>query len=393
MRILQTLFHGLSESAKHSDFVHLIEACIKAFQEHGVDVHRMQVPMNKFSGLRHPKYAVIILTYNQGNVDIVLRSHEQTENLIQRNSDYLLKTPYGEVIGEKNTYYQHALQGEEFPYELFYDLKKAGFTDYISASAELPLGRPQVFSIATQNANGFPDHAQDVLNNFYLPFATCLFAVYQSNVTKSLSSTYLGIRTGNRVLQGEIYRGLQDTIEAGIMFCDVRGFTAMSETLGASEVVKVMNDIFQVIEDEISEYQGEILKFIGDALLIIFPRAEYRDDQQLGEVMIKSALSAVEKVEELGKKKGLPLSVGFGCHIGDVLYGNIGTENRLDFTVMGPSVNLTSRLESMCKPLNAILTVSTKVSSGNEMYLKSLGHHSVKGITNPIEIWGVESSM
>ena len=102
MRILQTLFNGLSESAKSLEFVHFIESCIRSFEEQGINVHRMQVPMNKFSGLRHPKYSVIILTYNQGNFDVLLRTHEQTEDLIQRDGNYLLKTPYGKVLGEKN---------------------------------------------------------------------------------------------------------------------------------------------------------------------------------------------------------------------------------------------------------------------------------------------------
>ena len=165
-------------------------------------------------------------------------------------------------------------------------------------------------------------------------FSVCLYGAYQSNVATSLAGTYLGNRTGENVLSGSMYRGSQDTIDAGIMFCDVRGFTAMSERLGAEGVVRVMNDVFQIIEDEILPRRGEILKFIGDALLVVFLGVQSCLTTDC-EFMIESAIRSVSKVEEHGRELGLPLSVGFGCHLGRVLYGNIGTSTRLDFTVMG----------------------------------------------------------
>ena len=169
-------------------------------------------------------------------------------------------------------------------------------------------------------------------------FSVCLYGAYQSNVATSLAGTYLGNRTGENVLSGSMYRGSQDTIDAGIMFCDVRGFTAMSERLGAEGVVRVMNDVFQIIEDEILPRRGEILKVQGMPCWL-FSSVSKLSDSQIAEFMIQSAIRSVSKVEEHGRELGLPLSVGFGCHLGRVLYGNIGTSTRLDFTVMGPAVN------------------------------------------------------
>jgi adenylate cyclase len=105
--------------------------------------------------------------------------------------------------------------------------------------------------------------------------------------------------------------------------------------------------------------------------------------------MIDAAVQSVSRVEERGRELDLPLSVGFGCHIGRVLYGNIGTQSRLDFTVMGPAVKLTSRLESKCKALGAQQTVSSDVAEGHREKLQSFGTHSVKGVAEPVEIWGV----
>ena len=222
--------------------------------------------------------------------------------------------------------------------------------------------------------------------------ALSLYGAYQTDVASALAQTYLGTRTAENVLTGNIYRGSHDTLDAGIVFCDVRGFTAMSEKLGAEGVVKVMNDIFQIIEAEIAPRNGEILKFIGDALLVVFPRGAEVSDEQVSEQMVQSALQSVMRVEALGRQLNLPLSVGFGCHLGSVLYGNIGTETRLDFTVMGPAVNLTSRLESMCKSLGAQLTVSRDVAQNYGGHLQSFGVHSVKGVAEPVEIWGVPAS-
>ena len=388
MLVLEHLFDGLSKTIQHKHFKYILESVVLALKEEGVDVNRLQIPMNKLAGLRHPIYAVIVLTYKDGELDVLTRGHQSFDEEV-RSNQMLQGTPFSEVFGQRNRTYRCNLRSEKPKYALLEKLQEDGFTDYLCASMELPHGPFQIFSVTTKAANGFPEHIEDIIQRFFKPLSLCLFAAYQSSVTNSLTEVYLGRRTGHNVLNGKFYRGTQEIIDAGIMFCDVRGFTAMSEQLGAQQVVEVMNAVFQEIESEIRAYDGEILKFIGDALLVIFPREDHHHDQELGAKMITVALNAVQKVEALGHEKNLPLSVGFGCHIGEVLYGNIGTENRLDFTVMGPSVNLTSRLESMCKSLGAQLTVSTEVAYGNYERLESFGEHMVKGIAEPVEIWGV----
>ena len=136
-------------------------------------------------------------------------------------------------------------------------------------------------------------------------------------------------------------------MNAGILFCDIRGFTSLSQELGAAGVVSVVNQIFDVVGNSVRENDGEILKFIGDAVLIVFAGHKAGDRDQMVKSMLATVRTAVEGVAALGKQLKLPLAIGFGGHIGDVLYGNIGTEERLDFTVMGPSVNLASRLEAL----------------------------------------------
>ena len=387
--MIDTLFVGLSKTIETGDFQYLMSAYIGVLREKGLNIDRLQIPMNKISGLRHPRYGVILLTYADDELDTMYIPHERLQHVQDKGFDHLRNTPFAPVLGRPNTVAQRSLLVDDVEFDRLRELKAEGYTDYAAVNMVLPHGPSQLCSVATRDPNGLGANVESLIEELLPSFSICLYGAYQSNVATSLAGTYLGNRTGENVLSGSMYRGSQDTIDAGIMFCDVRGFTAMSERLGAEGVVRVMNDVFQIIEDEILPRRGEILKFIGDALLVVFPRCPELSDSQIAEFMIQSAIRSVSKVEEHGRELGLPLSVGFGCHLGRVLYGNIGTSTRLDFTVMGPAVNLTSRLESMCKSLGAQLTVSKVVAQNYNADLHSFGVHSVKGVSEPVEIWGV----
>ncbi len=386
--MINVLFDGLSKTIETQDYTYLLRSFVSILNAQGIPVDRLQIPMNKYSGLRHPRYATILLNYVDNELSTLYITHEALEQRIQTQADYLTTTPFAPVLNRTNAAHRMSLVGE-VEYERLRELQVEGYTDYASATMLLPNGAAQLFSIATKGTDGFYADLESKVESLLPMFALCLYGAYQTDVASALAETYLGVRTAENVLTGSIHRGSQDTLDAGIMFCDVRGFTAMSEKLGAKGVVTVMNDIFQIIEEEINPRNGEILKFIGDALLVVFPRCSEVSDEQVSENMIQSALQSVIKVEELGRQLNLPLSVGFGCHLGSVLYGNIGTETRLDFTVMGPAVNLTSRLESMCKSLGTQLTVSKDVAQSYGEYLQSFGVHSVKGVAEPVEIWGI----
>lgn len=387
--MLEVLFEGLSQSLEMNCYSRILHSVIDIFAAQRVAIDRMQVPMSRYSGLRHPLHGLIILTYKDGNVHTERVPHSVFSDREERGFEDLKASPYGLVFDTSNQHKRIKLQAET-SFSILNKMRQEGFTEYVVFNMTLPNRKTQFFSIATKAKDGFPAQTDALIDTLYIPFSLTLYGMYQSQVSISLAETYLGERTGENVLSGKIYRGAQETIDAGIMFCDVRGFTSMSEQLGAEGVVQVMNDVFQIIQEEVD---GEILKFIGDALLLIFPREGYSDNTSLARTMINGALHAVQRVEEHGRALGLPLSVGFGCHIGDVLYGNIGTTNRLDFTVMGPAVNLTSRLESMCKELGAQLTVSSVVSEGNQELLESFGAHHVKGIVKPVEVWGVRANV
>ena len=384
--MITALYSGLSKTITEGDFRYLMLSIVESLESMGVHIDRIQIPMNKISGLRHPRYAVMILTWEDGSLHTRYVAHEVFSGRPD-NFEHLRSTPFAPVIDFPNTAHRTSLMNEELPFELLQDLKRKGYTDYACANMILPHGPSQIFSVATKHKDGFGADIVGVLEKNIQLIALCLFGAYQFHVSSALAETYLGARTGENVLTGSMYRGAQESIDAGIMFCDVRGFTAMSEQLGATGVVKIMNHVFEIIEQEVLAQGGEILKFIGDALLVIFPSSSCKNN--VSGQMITSAMQSVRRVEEYGRTLQLALSVGFGCHIGTVLYGNIGTDNRLDFTVMGPAVNLSSRLEAMCKSLGAQLLVSPIVAEKHMDILQSFGFHSLKGVSESIEIWGI----
>ena len=175
-----------------------------------------------------------------------------------------------------------------------------------------------------------------------------------------------------------------EEIEAGIMFCDVRGFTALTQEVGA-QIIPIMNEIFGVIGEEAERRGGEILKFIGDAMLLIFPK-ETCSAADVAQAMVETVRAARVRVAEVAATTERAVSVGFGCHLGEVIYGNIGTARRIDFTVMGAAVNLASRLESLCKPIGASGVFSEAVQE-HCPDLEPAGEHALKGIADPVPVW------
>jgi adenylate cyclase len=206
---------------------------------------------------------------------------------------------------------------------------------------------------------------------------------------RTLLDTYVGVQSGGRVLEGQIRRGAGETIWAVIWLCDLRGFTNLSETLPRDALIDLLNCYFGPMCDAVAGEGGEILKFIGDAMLAIFPIGADTA------ATCRTALTAAERAqaaltEENRRREDLSLpriEYGLALHIGDVLYGNIGSDTRLDFTVIGPAVNLTARIESMCRELGRALLLSSEIVKAGDIAAESFGAFSLKGVGAEQEIF------
>ena len=213
----------------------------------------------------------------------------------------------------------------------------------------------------------------------------------QRAISRNVLNAYLGAKTGPRVLEGQIRRGTGEEISAVLWSSDLRGFTARSDRLPGERMIALLNALFDVQAKAIHDHGGEILKFIGDGLLAIFPIERAEMAAAGARQALEAATAAIAAVHELSDELAAagepPLHIVVALHIGTAIYGNIGAADRLDFTVIGPAVNLVSRVEAVAKALNLPIVVSEEFARAYGGPLRSLGTHQLRGLATPHELF------
>lgn len=282
---------------------------------------------------------------------------------------------------------------ESGEYPVLADLRAERYTDYVVLPLEFSDGSYKAIAFATRRTGGFEPSHLDSLAALLPALALVLENETLRRTARTLLETYVGKSTGARVLEGSITRGMQESIDAIVWLCDLRGFTALTESLPGSTLIAVLNDYFGAMCEALGARGGEVLKFIGDALLAIFPLAE-RDARSAAEDALEAAQAAEVAIREINEARASrdepPIAYGLALHAGEVLYGNIGGPSRLDFTVIGPAVNLAARLQDLCAPLQRRVLVSEAFASLiGEARLTALGEHRLKGIARPQAVYGL----
>ena len=224
-------------------------------------------------------------------------------------------------------------------------------------------------------------------------FAAAPLAALTARATLAAAlEAYLGKRSAARVLAGPLRRGVGETIQAALLFADLRGFTALSEINPPSEVIAALNAWFDRIALSVHAFGGEVLKFIGDGVLAIFPVAGASPRPACDSALraVSAARVGMAHLDEARRLEGLaPLPFGAALHLGEILWGNIGAADRLDFTAIGPAVNLVSRLEGLCRPLDKTVLISGAFAAQTAMPLIPLGEHVLRGIAAPCPVFTV----
>jgi adenylate cyclase len=340
----------------------------------------------------HPQIASIAYRWSRAQpvVEAFTREHDIWQ------SDQYLRSPMALIYAGEETMIRRRLFGPglrlDFP--ILEDLLAEGGTDYAIFGLRRGDGKPMaVVSIATDAPGGFSDEQFTGFQSL-LPLLSLIVEAIETRLTaKSLLEIYLGADAGRRVMGGLIRRGESVTIAAAIWQCDLRDFTAMSNQLPRDEVLAILNDYFDAVTRPVMARGGEILKFIGDAVLAIFPMKDDLDRDEKCRTALtaaEEALEAMRDVNELRASAGkAPLSIGIGLHAGSVSYGNIGSQTRLDFTVIGPAVNLAARITGLCRPLNQRLLASKAFASPCGSKLVPLGHYPMHGFDQPQEVYGL----
>jgi adenylate cyclase len=276
---------------------------------------------------------------------------------------------------------------------IFDELRSMGLTDYVAWPIYHTLGKRHFATFATDRSRGFTDaHLADLSS--LLPVLALVSEIRVKNrLTRTLLDTYVGSHAGELILAGATRRGSGVTVRAAIMICDLRDFTRISDNWPRDDVIDLLNGYFDAVSEPLSRRGGEILKFMGDGLLAIFPLSEPKACANLLHAVAEAhqAMTALnESNRELGR---VPLNYGVGIHVGDVMYGNIGSRSRLDFTVIGPAVNLASRLEALTKQLGRSVVMSRDFADQvkGEFNLEAVGKHSVRGFSDPIELFAYQA--
>ena len=235
----------------------------------------------------------------------------------------------------------------DFP--LMREFKADGITDYYAAPLRFTNGEIHVVSFATLAPGGFSEAQIDVLKAVVDPLARVAEVCALRRTAVNLLSTYVGRHAGERILAGRIRRGHTESINAALWLSDLRGFTTLADKLPPGELIELLNRYFDYQVPAIAAHGGEVLKFMGDGLLAIFPIGESRAVEAVCAGALAAVRETVKAVERLRAQAATPADREFRfaieLHVGDVLYGNIGGRERLDFTCIGPAVNLAARME------------------------------------------------
>ncbi len=375
---------------KASSTVEQVEALASALVSAGIPLWSMRL----FVRTLNPQLFARFYSWWRDGDEVV--ENEATHAGAQ--SEQYLNSPFALIIkGEGGV--RRRLEGPEprLDFPILEDLIKEGATDYVAVPLSFSDGQINVLTLISDAPGGF---TTDQLGNLYeiLPNLGRLLEAHAQRISSlTLLKTYLGRNAGERVNGGLVKRGDGEELHAVIWFSDLRQSTKMADTMPREEYLATLNLYFDCVVGAIIDHGGEVLKFIGDAVLAIFPienPSEPHPDACARALLAVGA--ADQQISEVNLSRGAEgqplLTFGTALHRGTITYGNVGTERRLDFTVIGPAVNEAARIEDLCKTLDEPVLMSSAFASGAPDALISLGEHLLRGVKGPQEIFGIKSS-
>jgi adenylate cyclase len=286
----------------------------------------------------------------------------------------------------------------EFP--SFAELRQAKLTDYVAIinrfAADGAIGEMDcVYSMwMTDRAECFTDEDIGALKRLTPFLGLAIKSASLARIAETLVETYLGRDAGRRVLRGRIERGVTDRIKTVLWFSDLRNYTRISETSAPEEIIPLLNDYAEAVVSSIHQNTGDVLKLIGDGVLAIFPADERSRACAAALDAARAAREAVAALNARRLEKGLPATEMYlGLHIGEVFYGNIGSKERLDFTVVGPAVNEVSRIAAMCRSVDQPILMSSDFADSvadDRRAFASVGRFALRGVGKPQELFTLD---
>lgn len=347
------------------------------------------VPLTRVSlhgGTLHPLYlgATYLWTRALEITQKIMITHEIVDQVPYE------KNPVRRVREGGETLRRRLDDDSRFDFSVLHDLKAQGGTEYLALPIPSPFGfGTYMAAFVTDRPNGFAELETAVLATLAARLSVIADMNSQRQIANNVLGAYLGARTGPRVLAGQIRRGSGETISAVLWSSDLRGFTAFSDSAPGDEVIATLNQLFDLQAKTIAAHGGEILKFIGDGLLAIFPVIDPADAPRVAAAALEAARETLRELNELNARRvdKPTLRLVIAMHLGDAIYGNIGSADRLDFTVIGPAVNLVSRIEAVAKSRDLPLVVSDDFAAVCGENPPSLGSHELRGLGRAHELF------
>jgi len=348
-------------------------------REIGLPLDRATIHMPQL----HPQISARSLLWLRETGGALETGHRHSD----RTDNFYLRSPV-RVIYEGGARIHSRIAGRMPPLEfpILEDLLREGYVEYFMLPFAFATGRINAISFATKEDKGFDALDQASLQATLPAFGAVLELNQSQSTARNLLDTYVGRNSGERILNGAVRRGQGEEIHAVVWYCDLRGFTQLSQCEHLAPVISLLNDYFDCMADPVEARGGEILKFMGDAMLAIFACESTRAAKcAAADQAIAAAEEAVARIADLNRQReergAAPLRIGIAIGVGKVMYGNIGAAGRLDFTVIGPVVNLVSRLESLSLDLDPPIVVSEALARTSKRSFRDLGRFALKGIS------------
>jgi adenylate cyclase len=403
-RIIETHIWAVREGLLGAVAYDLFDGYCQRLVVHGTPLWRAHASMETL----HPQWSGYGYTWRRDLNAIEPAQYPHGDE----NAAIFVNSPFYALIdrvreGEANPSMRRRLEKgpEERDFPVLKEFFALGATDYVAhlylygqihgKEGDRSQGTGIVYSFATDRKGGFSDDDATLIDAT-LPALSLAMKAHAGHVIASgLLGTYLGEDAGRRVHAGAVRRGSVEKISAAIWYADIRGFTPLSDDAPGPAVIDLLNDVFETLTAALRSRGGQVLKFIGDGMLATFPFDEAGRAETCRRALdaAAEATGSVEALKAARAAAGAPAaSVDLALHVGDVLYGNIGATDRLDFTVIGPAINEVARIEALCGPLGHPILVSAEFAAAARDCrgrLESLGRHGLRGVREPKEIFAL----
>jgi adenylate cyclase len=400
-RIIETHVWAVEKGLRGATAHELFDGYCQRLVFVGTPLWRAHVAMETL----HPQWGGYGYTWRR---DLNAIEPEQYAQGSVEDSDFL-SSPLNHLVrrareGEANPSMRRRLDAgpDQRDFPILEEFFASGATDYAAylyvygKDGDRSQGTGVVYSFTTDRKGGFAEDDLTLLQATLPALSLAMKSHAAYVIASGLLGTYLGEDAGRRVHAGAVTRGSVEKLNAVLWYADIRGFTPISDSAPGDVIVDLLNEVFEILTATLRPRGGQVLKFIGDGMLATFSFEEANRAETCRRAL-DAAIEAMQRLDASNKTRataGVPVaSVDLALHLGEVLYGNVGAADRLDFTIIGPAVNEAARIEALCEPLGRSVLISSEFAAaamGGESRLESLGRHALRGVRKPKEIFALD---